>query len=160
MSHTEHRFILFPQSVHDTVIEQHKRLREMLRIALEASTGALRGSRCDLLTLARVTREMELRFLAHLHFEETALAPVLASADLWGPERVQALLEEHARQRSELRTVVEGIETGWTPETVAVTLRSLATDLLIDMDEEEHGCLQAGVFKEDAIEVGVAIRGS
>jgi hypothetical protein len=150
MSDTQHPFVILPRSVRQTVIEQHKRLRDLLRIALDASTGALQGSRCDLLTLARVTREMELRFLAHLHFEETALGPILARADQWGPERVRALYDEHARQRAEMRTVVEGIEGGWTPDTLAVALRSLATDLFLDMDEEERGCLHT-IFDEPSV---------
>jgi len=120
---------------------------------LEASTAALQGSRCDRLTLARVARELQLRFRAHLLFEEEALAPVLAQADLWGPERVQALHEEHRRQREELHTLIEGLESGWGPDVLAVALRSLAADLLIDMAEEERGCLQATVFKDDAISV-------
>ncbi len=124
-----------------------------MKLAVQASTETLRGSHCDRLTLARVARELELRFHAHLTFEETALAPVLAQADLWGPERVKELHEEHHRQRTELRTVVDGIESGWGPEALAVALRSLATDLLLDMEAEEQGCLMAPVFQEDAVTI-------
>jgi hypothetical protein len=148
--------LLFPQSVRQRVLDQHGRLRELLGLALTASAQALQGSRCDLLTLARLTRETELRFRAHLAFEESALAPVLARADLWGPERVAALHEEHGRQREELHTLVEGIESGWTPDVLAVALRSLVTDLLLDMDEEERGCLQAAVFDDDVISAAEA----
>jgi hypothetical protein len=156
MSVAESPSLLFPQSVRRRVLDQHGRLRQLLDVALEAGRKALQGSRCDLLTLARVARELELRFIAHLGFEESALVPVLARIDLWGPERVHALHEEHARQRSEMHTLVEGIESGWTPDVLAVALRSLATDLLLDMDEEERGCLQAVAFQDDVISAGAA----
>jgi hypothetical protein len=151
MSAVENPSLLFPHSVRERVLDQHGRLRHLLDVALDAGLNALQGSRCDRLTLARVARELELRFIAHLGFEESALVPVLARIDLWGPERVRALHEEHARQRSEMRTLVEGIESGWTPDVLAVALRSLATDLLLDMEEEERGCLRAGAFQDDAI---------
>jgi hypothetical protein len=148
---TQTQTLLFPHVVRERVLEQHGRLRDLLKLALGASAEALQGSRCDRLTLARFGRELELRFQAHLAFEEHALAPVLARADLWGPERVVALHEEHGRQRAELRALVDGIDGGWTPDEVAVALRSLATDLLLDMDEEERGCLSAVVFEDDFI---------
>src|SRR3954469_1846554 len=138
MSPTQSQSLLFPQAVRQRVLDQHGRLRHLLGVALEAGRNALQGSRCDLLTLARVAREMELRFLVHLAFEENVLVPVLTKADAWGPERVRALQEEHERQRSEMRTLIEGIESGWTPDVLAVTLRSLATDLLLDMEQEER----------------------
>jgi len=81
--------------------------------------------------------------------------PVLAQVDLWGPERVQDLLEEHTRQRAELETLVEGIASDWDPEHLAVALRSLSIDLLLDMEEEERGCVSAELLRDEMVLVGV-----
>lgn len=96
--------------------------------------------RCVALTLqlAALFHELRARFWAHLAFEERALVPV--HLDLWIRERVEALLSEHQRQRAQLETMVEGIEGEWDVERLALTLRSLATDLLLDMEEEEPSC--------------------
>jgi iron-sulfur cluster repair protein YtfE (RIC family) len=42
---------------------------------------------------------LEKRFKEHTEFEERTLAPALLAADAWGPERVERMHEEHARQR-------------------------------------------------------------
>jgi hypothetical protein len=93
------------------------------------------------------------RFRAHLAYEERNLAPVLAHLDLWGPERVRDLLEEHERHRAELDTLAEGVAE-WEAQHLAVALRSLTTDLLIDMVEEERGCVSAQLLHEQMIMVG------
>jgi hypothetical protein len=143
--------LLFPQTVRQEVLEQHERLRTLLRVALEASTQGLRGGSADRLTLARIAFELERSFDAHLAFEERAVMPILASADLWGPERVRELLEEHGRQRAELRTLVEGLEAGWELDLHSVVLRSLAAELLLDMGEEERGLLRLPCFEDDVV---------
>jgi hypothetical protein len=79
---------------------------------------------------------------------------VLAHLDLWGPERVQDLYTEHMRQRAQLETLVEGVEKGWDVERIALALRSLATDLLLDMEEEERGCVSASLLRDEMILVG------
>jgi hypothetical protein len=144
--------LLFPATVRRNVLEQHSVLRELLQRALDATTHGLRGVGADLSELCAAARELHHRFLAHLTFEERALAPLLGMMDLWGPERVAELLAEHTRQRAELDTILEGIEDGWDVERVAVTLRSLATDLLIDMEEEERGCLDAELLRHELID--------
>lgn len=138
----------FPKSVREQVVAQHRELRPLLREALEQTTHALRG-RADLTRLATLVVQLRRRFLAHLAFEERALFPVLAAVDLWGPERVAELADEHARQRSQLDTLVDGMHAGWDEERVAVVLRSLASDLMLDMAEEEKGCLSPALLHEE-----------
>ena len=58
------------------------------------------------------------------------------------------------RQRAQLETLVEGIEIGWDVERIALALRSLATDLLLDMEEEERGCVSAKLLQDEIIIVG------
>ena len=146
--------ILFPAAVRERILEQHRALRDLLQRALEATTNSLRAGRPNLDAIARLIHDLRARFRAHLAFEEVALAPVLAHLDLWGPERVQALLAEHARQRAELDTLVGGIEEAWDVERLAFALRSLVTDLLLDMQEEERGCVSAGVLRDQMMMVG------
>jgi iron-sulfur cluster repair protein YtfE (RIC family) len=146
--------IFFPAAVRERVLEQHSTLRELLEQALDVTTRVFQTDRPARDELARLIHEVRVRFRAHLAFEERTLVPVLAHVDLWGPERVLALHEEHARQRSELDTLVEGLEEEWDLERLAVTLRSLATDLLVDMEEEEHGCVSADLLRDELMIVG------
>jgi hypothetical protein len=147
------RTLLFPSVVRGMVLEQHKVLRQMFQRALDETTRSLRREGLALEELAELATDLRQRFRAHLAFEERMLAPVLAHIDLWGPERVSALLEEHARQRAEVDTIVEGLQTDWDVERLALVMRSLVTDLLRDMDEEEAGCLSASFLGEDVVAV-------
>ena len=146
--------ILFPATVRERVIEQHQSLRRLLHQALDATTRAFQSAGASLDEVSRLAHELRARFRAHLAFEELHLAPVLAHLDLWGPERVRELHLEHARQRAELETLVEGIRHGWDVERLALALRSLTTDLLLDMDHEERGCLSAELLQDDVMIVG------
>jgi iron-sulfur cluster repair protein YtfE (RIC family) len=156
MHATQENQLLFPSIVRDQVLEQHQTLRTMFLRALDATTLSLRGDGPDLADLGTLALDLRQRFRAHLTFEEHMLVPVLAQLDLWGPERVQALREEHARQRAELETIVEGIKSDWDVARLAVVLRSLVTDLLRDMEEEEDGCLNARLLRDDVVSVDQA----
>jgi hypothetical protein len=133
------------------VLEQHVALRSLLQRALDQSTRGLLREGLGLPELIASTTELHRRLHAHLAFEERALAPILSVMDLWGPERVSELLREHARQRAEVSAILEGIEGGWDAERVAITLRSLVADLLVDMAEEERGCLDAELLHQDVV---------
>jgi uncharacterized protein (DUF2267 family) len=153
MSEGSARF-LFPARVRAEVLAQHVGLRELLQRTLEATTAGLQSRMADggLEVLAGSARELRSRFGVHLQFEERALVPILGADELWGPERVKDLLEEHERQRAELDTVVEGIDGGWDLERLALALRSLAADLLRDMNEEEEGCLREEFLQQPVID--------
>jgi hypothetical protein len=145
--------LFFPATVRRHVLEQHTVLRELLQRALDQTTlGLMHDMNTSLSELAETARELARRFHAHLAFEERRLVPILGVMDLWGPERVADLLSEHERQRAEVNALLEGIETGWDSHRVALTLRSLAADLLCDMAEEERGCLQAEILRWDVVQ--------
>jgi hypothetical protein len=146
--------ILFPAAVRERVIEQHHTLRQLLQQSLDATTRVFQPEGPNRDEVSRLVYELRARFWAHLAFEERHLAPVLAHLDLWGPERVEDLFTEHNRQRAQLETLVEGIENGWDVERIALALRSLTTDLLLDMEEEEHGCVSASLLQDEMIIVG------
>jgi uncharacterized protein (DUF2267 family) len=145
--------ILFPATVRTSVLQQHDGLRLVLRGALAASTQSLRRDGLDRDGLVAFVRDLAARFRGHLAYEETHMLPILAHVDAWGPERVEDLVEEHARQRAELETLVEGSENDWDSERIALTLRSLAADLLIDMDEEERGNLRSDLLADEVMVV-------
>jgi len=144
-----------PSVVRQQVLAQHQVLRQMLRNTLDVSTEALRHQGPARQQMAAKVRELRERFHAHLSFEERWLAPVLGATDCWGPARVKNLLEEHERQRAELDTLLEGID-DWDPERLALAARSLVTDLLLDMEEEERGCLDAELLRDDVVNVDQA----
>jgi hypothetical protein len=49
---------------------------------------------------------------------------------------------------------VEGVSSGWDAARLALALRSLVTDLLLDMEEEERGCLSAAALQDQMMIVG------
>jgi hypothetical protein len=152
---TEASTSLTPLQVRNQIMEQHGVLRALLRRTLEATTAALLREP-EGLRLAEVVRELRTRMVGHLAFEERTLVPVLAEIDVWGPQRVADLLDEHRRQRAELDTLVEGADSAADPERLALIARSLVTDLLHDMDEEERGCLSAELLRDDLVAIDQA----
>ncbi len=142
--------------VRQHILEQHGWLRALLRDALDATTLTLQGQPDAAAQLEGVVRDLSGRFRAHLAYEERYLLPILAGIDVWGPLRANALLEEHGCQRAQLETLREGIETGWDAGRLAVATRSLVTELLLDMEDEEAGCLSAEVLRDDVINIDQA----
>jgi hypothetical protein len=143
---------LYPRAVREQVLEQHAQLRGLLFEAIDQTGRSLQGQH-ELARLALLVLQLRRRFRVHLAFEERKLFPILAQVDVWGPERVAELTLEHARQRAQLDTLAEGMKGGWDVPRVAVALRSLATDLLIDMNEEEQGCLSPNLLSEEIVSV-------
>jgi hypothetical protein len=143
-----------PSVVRQQVLEQHQALRELFDRLLLVAERTLQG--VGAADLPGLLAELDTRFRTHLAFEEAKLAPVLAQVDVWGPQRVQQLLAEHTRQRGELETLSAGVASGWDRERLAVALRSLVTELLADMAEEERGCLSAEVLRDDVINIDQA----
>jgi hypothetical protein len=154
MSNPQMVSVFFPAAVRERVIEQHQTLRQLLQQSLGATTRAFQPEGPTRDEVSSLVYDLRSRFWAHLAFEERNLAPVLAHLDLWGPERVQDLFAEHMRQRAQLETLVEGIENAWDVERIALALRSLATDLLLDMEEEERGCVSAALLQDQVMIVG------
>jgi hypothetical protein len=150
MTGTNVRF-LFPKAVREQVLGQHQELRELLNEAMKRTTRVLKESGSD--GLIPIALEIRRRMHAHMAYEERALFPVLLEADLWGPERVGALLVEHARQSAELDTMVEGLHSGWDEDRVALVLRSLVADILVDMAAEEAGPLSRPLLNDEILEV-------
>ena len=141
---------VFPAAVREQVLAQHRELRCLLESIVEETTRAFQRA-SELEELVRLAHDLRASFRAHLRFEERNLFPVLRRIDQWGPERVKALAEEHGRQRAQLDELVGGIDDNWDIERVAIALRSLSTDFLADMAEEERGCLDAELLKDQIL---------
>jgi hypothetical protein len=142
--------------VRRNVLEQHAAMRQVFRQVLDVTTLTLQGDAAAAAQLTHLVRDFRSRFRAHLAYEERYLAPVLAEVDIWGPQRVSGLLNEHAEQRAELDALIAGMEDGWDARDLALTTRSLITELLADMEEEERGCLNADLLRDDVVNVDQA----
>jgi iron-sulfur cluster repair protein YtfE (RIC family) len=137
-----------PSVVRSTIVAQHFTLREKLSRVRTVATNALRGEPVGAL-LANVVRDLGEHFLTHLDFEETWLFPLLEHIDGWGPARVQELLESHRAQRAEIDTLIDRMRAGWKPQWLAVATRNLVTELLLDLEKEEHGWANHPAFRGD-----------
>ena len=102
--------------VREQVLIQHQALRHELERVLELAGG-------DGHSLSPVQRQQELAELlralrhhlrGHLAFEERWMAPLLAEADVWGPQRVNELLAEHAGAAARLDDFVTELEAAGT----------------------------------------------
>jgi hypothetical protein len=144
--------LVFPSTVRIQILAQHLELRELIDRTLAEMTASMRREELDRGQIGRFAREVHGRFKEHLAFEEKALAPVLWVVDGWGPERVQDMRKEHARQRRELDTLIDGLNSGWDAERLARELRRLAADLLTDMDQEENGCLRESLLHDGVLD--------
>jgi hypothetical protein len=143
--------------VRSQVLAQHEELRALLTEALELTSRCPTGQR-EMIRMALLALELRKRFRDHLTFEERKLFPILAQRDPRGPERLADLRLEHGCQRARLDTVVQEMRSGWDVQRVAIALRSLATDLLLDMNREEDVCLRAADFDTPALETASSDR--
>jgi hypothetical protein len=147
---------VFPSKVRDEVLAQHAELRELLgatvgELVRQSETGGADPER-----LRAMGRELCARFHEHLLYEDEELVPVLAALDTWGPERVRALHEEHARQRRTLGALWMTFDFATDLDQLGAALRVLAEDMLRDMNDEEEGCLSADALTAALLQVEAA----
>ena len=97
--HTEAESLVEADEILERVLADHEVLRGMLVRIEVLARHVLQGR----LRFAKELREqfivLDARFREHLALEERILAPALLASDAWGPDRVERLHEEHARQR-------------------------------------------------------------
>jgi hemerythrin-like domain-containing protein len=132
------------------VLEQHIELRRLLtmglvevrRVMVENGVGHE-----PLRSLVGLIREV---FVQHLVDEEALIVPILEDDLPIGPQRVEALREEHERQRRQLDTLCDWPEAGDDSE-LAERFEALATALLEDIAHEERELLIPEVIRDDSI---------
>ena len=148
-----------PSVVRGKVLIQHQALRHELQrvldLAGEDSHPQLSPAQKQK-ELAQLLRAFRDHFKGHLAFEERWLAPLLAEADVWGPQRVSELLAEHQAQRRRLDDFVAALDAGWDMPRLSREAKRLTAELLADMSEEDSGCLCAELLRDDVVAVDQA----
>lgn len=137
------------EAARQAVLQQHIQLRRMLSMGLVQArqSAAGEGPQEPLRGLVGLVRDV---FVQHLADEEALLVPILEDDLPVGPLRVEALREEHDRQRSELDTLVAWPEEGSDLE-LAARFETLATTLLGDIAHEERELLIPEVIRDDHV---------
>jgi len=145
--------LVFPASVREAVLDQHRELRALMQAVTDACAREPLARAHDGERFVRMIRDLHRCFDAHLEFEESELGPVLAIVDHWGPERLRAMHEDHARQRAQLAALRAGTDAGWPAEQLTIVVRSLVSALARDMDDEERGCLDARLLGAQCLDI-------
>jgi iron-sulfur cluster repair protein YtfE (RIC family) len=121
-----------------SIIEQHRDLREMLRDVERLCERVIAGKAYLSVTLGEYMRALHEQLLDHLDLEDERLVPELRAVDSWGQARAESLLEHHRGQRSQLRAALGDLEEARVVTSgVAHDVLSLIADLRIDMQQEE-----------------------
>ncbi len=139
--------------VRTEILAQHAGLRAFLTEAARAAAAAARGDTGAGRSMFSVCTQLRKRLERHMAFEEGVLVPALQQSDPSGAERARQLENEHVRQRQELSMLVAVGQTEVDPRTVAFTLQTLISDILIDMAHEERELLGPDVLHDDPIVV-------
>lgn len=146
---------LSPDEVRDIIMAEHKSLRRLIG-RLESDATRLLASSVPSVAARQATRGLALRtcaaMAAHVELENHILMPVLVGADAWGPVRAERLAAEHEQQALFLQAYVDMLGSeDMTAQALAVTAWRLVRALREDMESEEAGVLDAGVFSPDAV---------
>lgn len=134
------------------ILVEHEGLRGGLR-SIEALIGKYENGDAAALGLAHLElKNFVSGFLRHIEHEERILEPVLATIDAWGPQRKQAMDEEHVMQR-ELVGRLAKMEPSTDRVSWVREVRTFIADLYKDMAEEERTCLSPNVLRDDVVVV-------
>jgi hypothetical protein len=141
-----------PSCIRREVLAQHAALRDLLKRADEAAERVLAGAGAPAaLGLPRLIRSVLNALFGHMAFEEEVFLPVLREVDPWGPDRVARFMAEHARQRAELGALAIDARAQDATRDSAQVLRSLVSEILLDMEEEERDFLTEEVLHDDLV---------
>ncbi len=133
------------------ILWQHGQIRALLQRAREVAELALEGKPPTPDAVASAVGDIRSTMEIHLTFEERVLIPLLRDDLPVGPQRADALLDEHKRQREMLSTIHEEARRAPGLTTLAVKLSFLTSWLLEDMEEEERCLLTPDVIRDDII---------
>jgi len=147
--------VLGPDEVREIIMAEHKSLRRRIG-RLESEATRLLACSVPSAETRQVTRGLALRLCAamaaHAELENRILIPLLAGADAWGPVRAERLAAEHDQQALLLQAYADMLGSeDMTAQALAVTAWRLVRALREDMETEEAGVLDAGLFSPDAV---------
>ena len=134
---------LSSSAVRDEIVSQHRRLRDLLDQAV-AVTVRLDDSSAWLPEMRAKAEALYEALATHMDFEEQALPAALRDVIGWGQVIQQRMEEDHFRQREALRLAISAAEAhDLSARELAENVRAFAATLLVDMESEEGGLLQA-----------------
>lgn len=132
-----------PAQVREQVLSQHRGLRRLLGQAMAVTEDKV----------AQIAQELRRNFLYHLTFEETFMFPALRDADIWGPQRLDAVTAEHRQQRAELDGLIDLLRDGRPAAEIAQAVKALAEKLEKDMEAEEAELLNPNLLRDDVVAI-------
>lgn len=129
--------------VRDAILAQHETLRVILARTVElADLSAASAQEFD--ALRAQARTLYESLAAHMDFEERVLPTALRDVIGWGAMLQAQLEEDHSRQRASLATALDALgPNGLSGVALIESVRTFAQTLLVDMEGEESGLLEA-----------------
>jgi hypothetical protein len=129
--------------VRDQIFVQHGMLRGLLAETM-AIADSVPTSAAELDALRARAQALYDALAKHMAFEEGVLPAALRDVIGWGAVIQQQMEEDHVRQREALALAISAIgPTGLSGAELVDNVQSFATTLLVDMDSEERGLLNA-----------------
>lgn len=140
---------IFPSAIRRALLDDHIRLRRLLRDLEEVAGRMLAGEPVS--QELRATALMFRRALdAHNTIEEAHLKPLLQSVDAWGDVRVDQMLIDHLEEHKSLLLALSVADA----MRMAAAVPSFAEDLRAHMELEEKTFLSGEVLRDDFITTG------
>jgi iron-sulfur cluster repair protein YtfE (RIC family) len=139
---------LMPSEVRRRVLTQHREIEKMLS-ELESGSSRLGKRDEDAERVKRAAYALRGILELHMTFEETHMAPAIAQADGFGPERARHLHSEHAEQRQHLDALVHAILDAKAPNEIKECVSKLADMLRKDIEEEERHYVNEALLRDD-----------
>ncbi len=122
----------------------HQRLRANAAVLRSLALQVMRGDTELDQTLVLKGRDLHLRLIAHMRWEEEVLLPQLRRGSNVGTETALRIIDEHGDQRSRITESLMQLGGGTpNPEAVARDLLALTDWLERDMEAEERWVLGA-----------------
>jgi hypothetical protein len=129
----------------DAVLEEHERLRCLLRDVLHHAQAARDGNREAAVELSRRVSELQAALRRHAINEDQHSGPLLESLDARGAERRKQLSEAHAREED----AVACLRTAASVEQIVTCV----ADIVAALGWEERELLTPETLRPDAIVV-------
>jgi iron-sulfur cluster repair protein YtfE (RIC family) len=135
------------------LMAQHAEVRRLLAEAEGAAQALLDGrSERSTADLRELLERLQSLFDHHSAQEQAVLAPILRRVDpAWGPERVEIMEREHAREHEALLEATAAAAAATTLLDLVATTGSLARELRAHMQEEERYLLDRDVLTDNPV---------
>jgi iron-sulfur cluster repair protein YtfE (RIC family) len=134
------------------ILAEHALLRPILRetrlLADRVAKGD-EGARAPLRAFALMLYE---KLVAHIELEDRILAPAVRNITGWGPSLHTEMMQEHARQRAQLKSDIGDLRMGCIcEERLANSIDGFVESLMRDMEAEEKRLLLRSDLLADSL---------